>query len=242
MIPFILWCLACKGGEESAAPVDTQPDGITYPTQERVLLYDGHGGEPGDSVGTGGTKLFEAFVLSEYGWTVDRRSSLGEPEKFRLIVLMDPGIKDPVGWSDDNASALKAAMKTGTRVAILTSPGNCAGPTINPLLEKLGVEMRLAGSNNPAAIIAEGIPGTQLSQGVGEVYLSAPCLVEAHGAEVFLFQDRDGYAAVERPLWAGDVVLIGDYGWMDDTDQLDLGDNRNLVRRLVEVDPALASR
>ncbi len=239
----LLWLLACKGGgDESAAPVDTQPEGITYPTQERVLIYDGHGGEPGDSVGTGGTRLFEAFVASEYGWQVDRRNSLGEPEKFRLILLMDPGIKDPVGWSDDNVEGLKAAMKTGTRIGIVTSPGNCGGPTINPLLEKLGLDMRLAGTNNPAAIIADGFAGTQMSVGVEEVYLSSPCLIQPNGAEVFLYQERDSYAAVERPLWAGDVVLVGDYGWMDDTDQLDLGDNRNMVKRLVEVDPSLAAR
>ncbi len=237
-----LLLLACTGSadNEDSTPVDTQPDSITYPTQDRVLFYHGHGGEPGDSVGNGGSDLAEAFISSEYGWQAERRDNLGEPEKFRAIVLMDPGVKQPFAFQDDDVGKLQAAMRGGTRIAILVSAQNCAGETINPLLEKLGVGVRLNGESAPGTVISESMPGTQMTGGVSTVYLNVPCKVVPDGGETLLIDDRDAYAVAERPGWGGDVVVVGDYGWADDTDQLDLGSNSAFLGRLVEVDPALA--
>jgi len=238
----LLACTRGDDGTEDTRIVDTQPDFITYPSQERVLFYDGHGGEPGDSVGNGGSDLAEAFISSEYGWQAERRDNLGEPEKFRAIVLMDPGVKQPFAFQDADVEKLQGAMKSGTRIAILVSAQNCAGATINPLLEKLGVAMRLNGEGALGTVISESMPGLQMTEGVSTVYLNVPCTVVPNGGETLLIDDRDVFAVSERPGWAGDVVLIGDYGWTDDTDQLDLGSNRSFLKRLVEVDPALTAQ
>lgn len=234
----ILLALACFGGgkEDSNLAVDTQPDSITYPTQDRILFYDGHGGEPGDSVGNGGSNIIEAWLNSQ-GYNAERRDNLGEPEKFRLIMLMDPGVKEPYAFQDADVEKLQVAMKTGTRIGIVMSNKNCEGTTINPLLEKLGAEMRLTGENAPTTLITNAVGGDQMTEGVSEVYLGTPCTVETNGAEPLLIIDRDTYAARERPGWGGDIVMVGDFSWMDDTDQLDVGDNRLFMQRMAEVGP-----
>lgn len=233
----ILLALACLSGgdDESSAPVDTVPDTITFPDSNRILIYDGHGGEPGDSVGNGGTDLAEAYWNS-LGYEAERRDNLGEPEMFRMLVLMDSGVREPYAFQDADVEKITGAMKTGTRVAILTSRENCDGVTINPLLEKLGVDMRLAGENAPTTIITDAVDGDAMTEGVSEVYLGFPCLVEPNGARVLLIDDRDSFAVRQRPRYAGDVVLIGDYGWMDDTDSLGDGDNRLFLQRLAEIE------
>jgi len=233
----ILLGLACLSGgdDESSAPVDTVPDTITYPDSNRILIYDGHGGEPGDSVGNGGTDVAEAYWNS-LGYEAERRDNLGEPDKFRMLVLMDSGVREPFAFQDADLEKITGAMKTGTRVVVLTSPENCDGVTLNPLLEKLGVGMRLTGENAPTTIITDAVSGDQMTAGVSEVYLGFPCLLEPNGSTVLLIDDRESFAARERPLYAGDVVVIGDYGWMDDTDSLGDGDNRLFLERLAEIE------
>jgi hypothetical protein len=146
-------------------------------------------------------------------------------------------VKEPYAFQDADIEKLHGAMKTGTRIGIVMSNKNCAGTTINPLLEKLGAEMRLTGENAPTTLITDAVEGDQMTEGVSEVYLGTPCAVESNGAEPLLIVDRDVYATRERPGWGGDIVMVGDFSWMDDTDQLDVGDNRLFMQRMAEVGP-----
>lgn len=234
--------LACVGPSDDApsdSSIDSTPPAIEaiYPTQDKVLFYDGHGGEPGASSGIGSTDDIEGVLASEYGWSVERRDSLGTPENFRAIVLVDPGAREPFAWSDDDAASLRGALDTGTRLIVLLEVGNCLGATANPLLEKLGAVARLVGDNSQTTEIIEPSPH-DITEGVGEVYLQEPCVVETNGATPLFTTGRDTFGSVERPATGGDIVIIGDYSFIDDTGKYNNGDNLDLIRNLFEVDPA----
>ena len=234
--------LACFGGGDDTTPTDSSADSevpeieAVYPTQTKVLFYDGHGGEPGEASGIGSTDDIELLLADEYGWGVERRDSLGQPENFRAIVLVDPGAREPYSWSEDDAAKLRTALDTGTRLVVLVEVGNCPADTANPLFELLDVQARFVPDNSQTTEIVT--PNAhQITEGVGEAYLQEPCVVETNGASPLFVTGRYTWGSVERPATGGDVVLIGDYSFIDDTGKYDNGDNLQLIRNLFEVDP-----
>ncbi|MCP4807028.1 MAG: hypothetical protein GY913_26720 [Proteobacteria bacterium] len=239
-----LTLLACFGSDDEPAgdstATDSTPQEIEaiYPTQEKVLIYYGHGGEPGESSGIGSTDDIELAIADEYGWSVERRDSLGQPENFRAIILVDPGAREPYSWAEEDADKLRTALDTGTRLIVLVELGNCSADTVNPLLEMLDASARLVAENSQATEIIEP-SAHQITDGVGQVYLQEPCVVETNGATPLFTASRYTYGSAERPATGGDIVVIGDYSFLDDTGKYDNGDNMELIRNLVEVDPAL---
>jgi len=237
--------LACFGsdddgptGDSSGTDDSSVEHDIVYPDSEKILFYDGHGGEPGESSGRGSTDDIEAWIEETYGFGVEARDNLGEPAKFRAVFLMDPGAREPYSWQEDDVALLTEAMEVGTRIILVTDVGNCAGDTTNPLLESLGANARLVGDNSNTTEIIEATQGSQITDGVGDVYLQEPCIVEVNGSDPLFTSGRYTYGTAERPGWGGDVVVIGDYSFLDDTGKYDNGDNLALIGQLVEVDPA----
>lgn len=241
----LIWLIACFGSKDDDAATDSGTEDSTpeehdtvYPTQEKVLFYDGHGGEPGESSGRGSTDDIEGILETEYGWAIEARDNLGDPSKFRAVVLMDPGAREPYSFQDEDIALLTDALEVGTRVIVLVDVGNCAGDTVNGLLEGLGAGARLIGDNSDTTEIIEPSQEHQITEGVGEVFLQEPCVVEVNGSTPLFTSGRFTYGTTEQPGWGGDVVVIGDYSFLDDTGKYDNGDNMALIRRLVEVDPA----
>ncbi|HJN77427.1 MAG TPA: hypothetical protein QGF58_26115 [Myxococcota bacterium] len=238
-----IWLCACIGSEddstvesggEDSTPVEHD---IVYPTQNKVLFYDGHGGEPGESSGRGDSDDMEDWIGEHYGFAVEARDTLGTPSKFRAVFLMDPGSREPYSWQEDDVALLTDAMEAGTRIIVLVDVGNCVGSTVNPLLEQLGASARLVGDNSETTEIIPATAGSQITEGVGDVYLQEPCIVEVNGTTPLFTSSRYTYGTAERPAWGGDVVVIGDFSFIDDTGKYDNGDNLTLIGNLVEVDP-----
>ena len=224
-------------GTDSAPTDDSVAQDIVYPTQDKVLFYDGHGGEPGESSGRGSTDDIEAWIASEYGFGVEARDNLGEPAKFRAVFLVDPGAREPYSWQEDDVALLNDALEVGTRVVIVVDVGNCAGATVNGLLEGLGANARLVGDNSETTEIIEPGIEHQVTAGVGEAFFQEPCVVEVNGSDPLFTVSRYTYMTAERPGWGGDVVVVGDYSFLDDTGKYENGDNLALIGNLVEVDP-----
>ncbi|MCB9762375.1 MAG: hypothetical protein H6739_21440 [Alphaproteobacteria bacterium] len=235
----IVWTLllACWGKDEPVDDsADTQPPEQVWPDQDRVLFFYGMGGRPGSSSGDASTDQAQAWIEEAYGWPTSSRDTLGEPENFRAILMMDPGANEG-GFSQGQVDNLQVAMEQGTRVVIFANQQTCNGDVANGLVEALGAPMRLNGDVRSGVAILPATSGYQPTDGVTEVYFPDPCVVETNGADPLVAEGRDVYAAAYRPAYGGDVVLIGDYNWMDDTGRLTTSDNTALLGNLVEVEP-----
>ncbi len=231
-----LWfLLACNGNDGTT---DTGPS-IVYPTSTEVLFYEGHGGETGRSLGVG--VFAQAFALIEdLGYTVvEEEDDLGDPSAYRAVFLVDSGVNGAVVFNYDAVQALLGALEAGTRLVIVTSYDNCDAPSLNRLLDDLEVPIQITASpvepNDVVDLDAQG--DIQLLRDVERIYLRDPCGIEVDGAEAFLYDGRDVFGAFYRVGYGGDVVVIGDYNFMDDTELLDDVDNATLVRNLVQVGP-----
>jgi hypothetical protein len=238
---YLLLTLACAGdtpADDTSTGTDSELQDIVYPSSDKVLIYTGHGGEPGASTGVGGTDDLVALYESEYGFSVDVRSTLGEPAKFRLVILMDPGQDESRSFSEDDIALLQAGLDAGTRLVFVATVGNCLGESINPAVEALGGTMSFAGDNALTTQVMEPAQDHQLTQGIDEVFFVNPCIVDSGSGEAVFLVSRDAFMAAERPARGGDIVLVGDYQWFDDTGKHANGSNVQLARNLVEVDPA----
>ena len=234
----MLLTLACFKGESEDSVVDTEPTQITYPTTESVLVYQGHGGVSGDQSGNGGWSDVAEAITGQYGFTVEERSSLGDLSQFRTVVMISPGEKEDVVLGANAVADVQAGLDAGTRLVILAGQNNCESRAIQALLEDLGAPMRLTGELATAPVLADAASGFQMSKDINEgVLLSTPCKIEPNSADTVLFETRDTYSAAWRGGWGGDVVLLGDHRFADDTGKLSNRDNLQFVFNLVEVDP-----
>ena len=234
----MLLTLACLEGESEDSVVDTEPTEITYPTAQAVMVYVGHGGVSGDQSGNGGWSEAEQAIETEYGFDVEERSSLGDLTQFRTVFMVSPGEEEDVTLGANAVADVQAGLDAGTRLVIMAGVDNCEGRAINTLLEDLGAPMRLTGEVAAGPVLADAGSGLQMSKDITEgVLLSTPCAVDIAGADAMLNEVRDIYGAVWRGGWGGDVVLIGDHRFADDTGKLSNRDNQRFVFNLVEVDP-----
>ena len=234
----MLLTLACFKGETEDSVVDTEPTEITYPSAESVMIYVGHGGVSGDQSGNGGWSDAQEAIATEYGFNVEERSSLGDLTQFRTVFMVSPGEDEDVTLGANAVADVQAGLDAGTRIVLMAGVDNCESRAINSLLEELGAPMRLTGEVATAPVLADVGAGLQMSKDISEgVLLSTPCKVETNGADAMLFETRDIYGAAWRGGWGGDVVLIGDHRFADDTGKLENRDNAQFVFNLVEVDP-----
>ena len=242
MIGWVLVLACTGGGDDSGQTVDSDPGTETvYPTGDRVLLYTGHNGADGSSSGVGEFDESAQWVKDTYGWNVSSRSDLSDPTQYRVMVLVDSGVDGTRSFGEDIVADILVGLEAGVRLVTVVSPENCAGESLNPLLEDLGVSARYSGSGSvPAKVSAVGPSRlTQLSADVTEARFIEPCFVESNGATVVFADDRDVLVTQEQVGDGGDVIVMGDYTWFDDSGHAEDADNRVLMGNLVEVDPSL---
>lgn len=238
----LLMLIACTDpkvtGDGVVSSDDSEPQEQVWPDQQRVLFYYGSGGRPGGSTGEGGTETASAYIEATYRWPTNRRNDLGEAENFRVVFMMDPGWNGGE-FTEGDAASLILALEHGTRVVILSSPETCADGLANTVAAALGAPQRLSGGAASGLRSLAPAGAHPIGEGVSEAVFSDPCVVDLHGA-TSLFEDEDGsYAATYRPAHGGDVVLMGDYNFMDDTGLSSSGDNLTLLGNLAEVAPDL---
>jgi hypothetical protein len=233
---FIL-ALACTDGsgpDSGDSTTDSQEFKVLVPTQTGVLFYHGHGGENGTASGEAAWDD-AATALEGEGWTVTRRDTLGDTTAFRMIVLLDPGHYDDLSFGPGAVELLEDALSTGTRIVLTTSALTCAANSPSGLLSELGMGMALTGSPAGEPIVTE--PGSTTHpavEGVGTVLLSDPCSFTTSGAEPLLFGERDVFSAAERHPLGGDVVVVGDQRFADNT-KLPQRDNLQFLLNLAAV-------
>lgn len=236
----VFWLTACfivKDRDDGAHSGESAPPQQVWPDQERVGFYYGSGGRPGGSTGEGGTDDAAQYIEATYGWHTNSRDDLGEPENFRALFMMDPGWNGG-SFSEDDAAKVLFAMERGTRVIVMTSQETCDSGLANTIMEALGAPQRLSGASADNVRAAPPAVDHQITAELTQVYLSDPCVMQTSGATALFSEGRDVYGAVYRPGYGGDVVLLGDYNFMDDTGLSSSGDNLALLGNLAEVVPA----
>lgn len=229
--------LACTGGDAQDSVADTTPTEITWPSSNRVLVYQGHGGVSGDSVGNGGwNQVVEE--LNAAGFEAETRSSMSDASAYRAVFFISPGQQEDVILGDNTVASIQAGLEAGTRMIVLAGEDNCDSRAISTLLSDLGAPMSLTGESSSVPVLAQAQPGNQLAKGIEEgVLLSNPCTIDKGDADAELSVDRDLVAVSWRPGWGGDVVLVGDHRFADDTGRWENRDNLRFVLNLAEVDP-----
>jgi len=233
--------IACTGdGTDDTSDSSTEPTGPIYPDGERILLYTGHSGEDGNNSGAGKFDNASDWIKATYGWNVSDRSDLADPLQYRVMILVDSGVKGESVYGESSVDLIVEALDAGIRVVSVVSPDNCAGTTLNGLFESLGALARYSGDGASTARVTVVGPSRahQLTADVEEARFLESCWVESNGATVLFSDDRDVVMSVE-PIGNGELVVVGDFSWFDDRDYLDDSDNQTLLGNLVEIDPDL---
>jgi len=230
-------------GQESDADVDADTDSgpeLIYPEGDRILLYYGNGGLTEDAYGTGGVDVIDKHWKDKYGWNTDWRDSLGDDlSAFRLIGFMAPGSQGGEPFDQGQLDLLKGAREAGTRLLVLNEVDNCGSEILNGLLEGLGAAPRFSGegAQQYSVVDSSSVVEDQITAGVSALRLSDPCYVSTNGADS-LVQAYD-YDLVVRdlPSDGGEVVLVGDVEFFDDSGGMEDADNLLFADRLVEIVP-----
>ena len=241
LLPLCFLVCGCSSAEY--VPIETGDSGsaepeTVYSDGDRILLYYGNGGDSGRSDGVGKVEDIDAHWKSTYGWNTDWRDNLeGDLTAFRMIGIMGAGYEEAIPFASETVALLQAALDRGTRLLIVTETENCAATTINPLLEALGAPMRFNGDGEQIykVILPEYIATHQTTEGVESLWLSDPCYLDLNGAETVAEHEGDVLVAAYRPNNAGDIIVVGDYEFFDDSGNLDREDNKVFANRLVEL-------
>lgn len=231
-----------KGDETGdSATDDTAPPAPRYPDGDRILLFHGHGGASGASSGFGRVTSIDAHWKETYGWNTDWRTSLGDDlSAFRLVGFMAPGLEGGDPFTDEELALLRGALEAGTRLLVMNEVGSCGSPVIDALLEGLGVGLRFTGEGRSeySVVTPDWVGGAQFTEGVNQLVFSDPCYVDAGaGGSPAVQVDGDLLVAWERPGNGGDVVVVGDFEFLDDSGMLAQQENQRFADLLVEVEP-----
>lgn len=228
---------------DSGDTTDTLPP--VYPSGERILLYHGHGAPEEDESGWARFDTVDTHWKDSYGWNTDYRSYIPDDlADYRAIFFIGPGYTAESSFDPAVITQLTGALELGTRMIVVTEKDGCATYAPNELLEGLGSSMRLSGRGLGDYQIAEIelISPHQITTGVEALRFRDACYLDV-GDGSYLARFNDEYmVAVERPGAGGDVVLIGDFEFMDDSGPRDWASNALFADRLVEVDPSYAAR
>lgn len=219
---------------------DTGGDGeIVYPSGDRILLYYGHGGWEPDSFSKGVFENVDTRWKDAFGWNTDHRNTWSaDLDAFRMIGLMAP--TDP--FSAAEVADLQVALDRGSRVVLFGDRASCGSADIAQLLADLGVGMGFTGESADqnqiiqASDYSSSHPVTApLSD---SIRFKEPCHVDpSGGAAIVRDSNRNVMIAAQRPGNGGDVMVIGDFQFMDDGGYLDHEDNGLLADGLVLVAP-----
>ncbi len=239
-----LFAFACDKPEpvDTSPPEDTAPEGPVYPTGDRILLYTGNGGLAG--AGSGGFGQYDDIDehwKEKYGWNTDVRSSLDEDlSAYRMIGLMAPGIYGGSNFDLDQIDLLEGARRKGTRIVVFNEVDNCDSNIIANLLDNWGVAPRFTGegADEFQMLDTDFIATDQMTDGVSGLRFSDPCYIVDNGAPYLVHNQGNHIVVKEQPGgWGGEVVLIGDLEFLDDTGNYGLADNLLFADRLAEVEP-----
>ena len=247
---FTVACAGKDGGADTGgrdADTDVGPDTDTdadtdtiepiAPTGDRALLYYGNGGWQPDGFGKGNFEAVDGRWKDQFGWNTDHRDAWsGDLEAFRMIGII--GSTD--AFDAGQISDLQAALSRGTRVVYFADRASCGDPDVTQLLRDLGTSMGLTGdSADQNQIVQTDAYSTAhpitaaLTQ---TLRFKEPCFVDSTGGSAIIRDDNSSVLmAVQRPSSGGDVVVVGDWQFMDDGGYLDHEDNGLLADGLVLV-------
>jgi len=245
MIWVMAMFLAC--GDKIEVGDDTGSEGLNpmrYPSGDEILVYTGHGGVDGDGGASGEVEIVSARWQSTLGYQTNVRDVIPtDLSDYRAIIMMAPGYHESENFSASDVKQLRAALANGTRLIILADNQTCSEASVSNLLGLLDVTVRFDGFASTAANLVQVETfnyESQVVEGLTEVLLHAPCYATDGDAGEMFFADKDNNVVGVRQQFGGggDVVLIGDYRFLDDTGYLDYVDNALLADNLVIVQPS----
>lgn len=243
MWPFLI--LACSNGSdkdsgsENSIHSDDSPSDIIYPTGESVWFFDGIGG---CSIGGGGTCEYNQAkaLLVDDGWQVDYASSWRSLDPYRMMIMLAPNINGSGQLTNDEISDIKAGLSNGLRLVITAENSLCDAPAVQTLLEALEASISFTGESLDANRIIEvnNLSNHQINSNASRYLMIDPCMVDAPEN---IFADSEGrvYGGAERLDNGGEIILIGDSDFFDDSGYLSEADNSTLIKNLAWIDPAL---
>jgi hypothetical protein len=233
---------ADDSGDDSGSTFDPFSN-ITYPEGSEILIYTGHGGVDGDGGAPGGTEEIAAHWTSTYGWKVRVKDIIpSKLDKYRAIVMMAPGAKDEVPFSQALAEQLLDAMAVGTRIIILADYDSCGSSAVNNLMDLMGLTLRYTGQTSEPNVVIQVDAfnfDSQITTDLTALRFNDPCYLDpgTGGELLFATEDNQTVGVAQRVLVGGEVVLVGDFRFLDDTGYLDYDDNKKLADNLVNIEP-----
>jgi len=244
-----LFAVGCEKPEpvDTSPPEDTAPEGPVYPTGDRIMLYTGNGGlEGAGSDGFGQYDDIDELWKDAYGWNTDVRSSLGDDlSDYRMIGIMAPGIYGGSNFDMEQIDLLESARRKGARIVIFNEVTNCDSNIISNLLDNWDIPPRFTGEGTDEfqMLDTDFIANDQMTEGVTGLRFSDPCFINDNGAPYLVHNEGNHIVVKYQPQgWGGEVVLIGDLEFMDDTGNYGLADNLLFAKRLAEVEPDYTAR
>ena len=217
---------------------------VVYPTGRRMLLYYGNGGVSPKSSGKGSFETIDGIWKDTYGWNTDHRQSWTEDlSDYRMVGLLSPGAEDGTDFTEDEIAVFASALEAGTRIVVFGDRSGCGAPRVTDLIAALGGSLSFTGSAAAENSVtqADSFNGSnQIASGLSEpIRMKEPCYINPTGGETVI-RDADGNVLVasQRVGSGGDLVLVGDFQFMDDgSNYLDSGDTQRFADNLVVVDP-----
>lgn len=249
LLGLLLGTMGCgdkSEADDTAAGADDNFDPfseITYPEGSEILVYTGHGGVDGDGGAPGGVETISTHWSNTYGWKVRIKDIIPTKlDKYRAIIMMAPGAEDEVPFSLDLANQFRDAMANGTRIIILADYDSCGSSAVNNLMDLMGMSLRYSGqASDPNVVIQVDAFNfnTQITTGLAALRFNDPCYLDPGGSGELLFatEDNQTVGVVQRLLVGGEVAIVGDFRFLDDTGYLDYDDNRQLADNLVNIEP-----
>lgn len=225
------------GGDEGT-DADTDTVEPIAPAGDRALLYYGNGGWAPDGFDKGSFEAVDTRWKDQFGWNTDHRDAWsGELEAFRMIGII--GSTEP--FDATQVADLLAASARGTRIVYFADRASCGDPDAAQLLSDLGSSMGLTGDSadqNQVVQTDAYTSGHPITAGLtGTLRFKEPCFVNPTGGNAVVRDSDSGVLlAVERLETGGDLVVVGDFQFMDDGGYLDHEDNGLLADGLVLVE------
>jgi hypothetical protein len=230
---------------------DTDTDDTTdtvpalIPDGERIMIHHGSGSPEPDESGWAQFEFVDHHWKDTYGWNTDYRDAFNDDlSDYRAIFFIAPGYTAEVSFEPGLLENLRGALAVGTRIIVLTEVDGCASFSPNELLGALGSTMRLTGDGLGLyqTVETDQIAPHQITEGVDLLKFRDACYVDIGEGEYLARNSDDLLIGVERIGEGGEVVLIGDFEFMDDSGPREWARNGVLADRLVEIDPGLAAR
>jgi len=234
--------LGYEPGSEWSTDVDRGDpvDPIVYPsdTDDRILLYSGHGGNrliPR-------TAVSDAWVAA--GWTVETADNWpADFDGFRMVMMNNVGSRAAGGqFNADETEQIAQALSDGTRFVFAQRNGACGSTALLGLLDfGLASPVMFNGESITASssfTLEDLESASQPMQGVSALDVTNPCEVLVSGAGESLASGDAGSTIVAsyRPGGAGDIVLVGDMMLFADPGQ-EFGGNQRFAENLAAVVP-----